>query len=387
MISKIKKNIKYIISIMVNYFILPSKEIKKNSLLIVRIDAIGDYILFRNFIKELKNAYKNYDITLLGNVAYRDLAQELDALNIKKFIWIHRDKFAKRPLYRYYKLREITSCGYEIVINPSYSRDFVDSDNIVKLLSSSKKIAIVSDLSNKSIYYQQKSDLYYDKLINTQDGVLFEYHRNRIFFEKLLGIKLTKTKLHIELKSNTIEYLPSTPYVVISIGAGADFRKWDVKNYAKIAKYIKSKYNYNIVLCGLKDDIKQVKKFELYFQDVYMDLVGKTSLVEFLYILKNASLVVSNESSTVHMAIALGDIKTIVISNANHLGRFTPYPKDITTDCYEVYHPSIDADIDDFVKFYKNGSSLNIDDITFNMVKDKVDEVYNKISRVKSENS
>ncbi len=53
-----------------------------NSLLIVRLDAIGDYILFRNFLKVIRNSEKfnNYTITLCGNTLWKDIFYEYHIL-------------------------------------------------------------------------------------------------------------------------------------------------------------------------------------------------------------------------------------------------------------------------------------------------------------------
>ena len=54
MISKLKTVFKIVIYRFVDLFIIPSKKIKPKSLLLVRLDGIGDYVLFRNFIEILK---------------------------------------------------------------------------------------------------------------------------------------------------------------------------------------------------------------------------------------------------------------------------------------------------------------------------------------------
>jgi len=95
----------------------------KKSLLIIRLDAIGDYVLFRNYIEVLKNSekYKDYKITLVGNIAWKSIAEELDSKYIDNFIWTDREKFEKNFIYRYKKLKKISSKGYDVVINPTYS--------------------------------------------------------------------------------------------------------------------------------------------------------------------------------------------------------------------------------------------------------------------------
>ena len=120
MVSKLKTVIKIIIYRFIDFFIKPSKEIKTKSLLLIRLDAIGDYVLFRNFIEVLRknNKYKDYSITLLGNSAWKSLSQELDGEYIDNFIWLDRSKFYNDLFYRYKKLQELVSNGYEIILSP-----------------------------------------------------------------------------------------------------------------------------------------------------------------------------------------------------------------------------------------------------------------------------
>src|ERR1700709_434902 len=64
-------------------------------LLIIKTDAIGDYILFRNFIEIIRNSvlYKDYEIDLLGNPRWRDTAEKYDGQYVNRFIFIDSDAF------------------------------------------------------------------------------------------------------------------------------------------------------------------------------------------------------------------------------------------------------------------------------------------------------
>ena len=46
-----KNLIKFIIFFFINLLIRPNKKIKLKTLLIIRLDAIGDYVLFRNYLE------------------------------------------------------------------------------------------------------------------------------------------------------------------------------------------------------------------------------------------------------------------------------------------------------------------------------------------------
>jgi len=383
MISKLKTSIKLTIYALINFFIKPSKKTKPKSLLLIRLDAIGDYVLFRNFIAELKKSekYKNYSITLLGNSAWKSISEELDSEFIDKFIWIDRNKFNKNIVYRYKKLQEIVSDGYELVLSPVYSREFLVSDAIVKLVSAEEKIGSIGDLSNIRKWQKRISDKYYTRLIPAKDEIMFEFYRNKEFFENLLNTRLDIKKPHIELRKKKIHFkLPENNYAILFIGATDSYRKWGMENFAKVAKYLNERYGYEIVVCGGPGDIKDVEEFERYFEGNFTNLVGKTSLVELLFVIYNGNLMISNETSAPHLAVALEMTNIFVISNGNHYGRFTPYPKEMTSSYHVIYHPEIEKDLDNYKKLsnsYGYGSTLDINDISVESVINKIEGILN----------
>ena len=378
--AKLKHLIRFIIYFFINILVSPSKEIKQNSLLLIRLDAIGDYVIFRNFIKELKESqkYKKYKITLLGNSAWKSLAQGLDSEHIDSFIWLDRNKFSKDFFYRYKKLKEITACGYEVVLSPVYSREFFYADAIVRLIYANEKIGSIGDTSNISAWQKNISYGYYTKLVPEKDELMFEFSRSKEFFENLLHVRLDIKKPHIDLKPKKLPFKLPQKYAILFIGASSSFRKWNIERFARVGEYLKERYSYEIVLCGAPSDSKEALKFGEYFKDEYIDLVGKTSLVDLLHVIYNGNIIIANETSAPHFAVALEMANIFVISNGNHYGRFTPYPNDVSKSYHVIYHPKIEKDLDDYKKLsnsYGFGSDLNIDDITKEMVIGKINSI------------
>ena len=106
--------------------------------------------------------------------------------------------------------------------------------------------------------------------------------------------------------------------------------------------------------------------------------MGKTSLVDLLHVIYNGNLMIANETSAPHFAVALEMENVFVIYNGNHYGRFTPYPNDVSKSYHVIYHPKIEKDLDDYKKLsnsYGFGSDLNIDDITKGMVIAKINSI------------
>ena len=98
MLFTLNKPIKSICYNIIDLLIKSNNNIKQKSLLLIRLDAIGDYVLFRNFIQILKNSekYKDYSITLVGNPIWKNLSEEIDISFIDRFIWLERDSFSKK---------------------------------------------------------------------------------------------------------------------------------------------------------------------------------------------------------------------------------------------------------------------------------------------------
>ena len=368
MLQKIKHTIKFIINYAICSFIVPSKKISPNSILLIRLDAIGDYVLFRNFIKILKESpkYKNYEFTLLGNPAWKSLVNEFDKIYIDNFIWLDRNLFITDYKYRYKQLKMITSKGYKVVLSPVYSRNFLVEDLIVKSIYAQQKIGYDCDLRNMKIWQKKISDKYYTRLIEGSDDILFEFDRNKEFFQKLLDddIKIEKPSFQLTSKKNNFNL--AKKYAILFIGANEKFRQWDIENFVQIGSFLKSYYHYEIVLCGGQTDEILAQKFKKYSDYDYTNLVGKTSLIELLYIIKKAKLMVSNETSAPHFAVALNTPYIFVISNGNNFGRFSPYPKKIYKTYFTIFPQIIEEhlhNLDKMKKIYGGGSNLSISQI------------------------
>ena len=63
---------------------------RQRRVLLVKLDRIGDYLLFRNTLLSLRNsaAYRNTRLTILGNAVWRDFALAFDANLADEWLWL-----------------------------------------------------------------------------------------------------------------------------------------------------------------------------------------------------------------------------------------------------------------------------------------------------------
>ncbi len=422
-------------------------ETPEKRLLIFRHDGIGDYIMFRNFLEVLKKSdrFAGYKITLLGNAAWKDLAEFLDKDNIDEFIWLDKKKFTAYFFYRYKEFKEITSVKYDILIHP-FSREFFNADNdLACLIKADKKIGSIRIPRYTKPYKSKILGIIYNELIADEENIRFEFYKNKIFFEKLLSEKINLNKPFINLPprsipvsaakyvSNTESVLASkpasdtaydaasalleesdiksklgipSPYATFFIGASVKHRKWPPEYFAETALYLHNKYGLHIVLCGGKNEINDTAEFKKHFpaniladKNSFTDTIGKISLIELLYIVKDASLVISNETMAPHIAMALthADINSdsqspgltlkpavVVISiGEDFYEHFSPYPEEITgnSDYVIVFHPHIEQNPEEYkditAKFGRGyDDRFDISEIPAASVLNKIDELF-----------
>jgi ADP-heptose:LPS heptosyltransferase len=355
------------------------KNIEPKTLLLIRFDAIGDYILFRNYLPYFKKSqkYRDYRITLLGNVLWKDLALTFDRDHVDEFIWLDRGRFVKDFRYRFKTLRDISRKGYEVVIQLPFTKDYFYADAIVKAANARKKIGSKGDKNSWKLWRKIISDRYYTELIEASPKVLFEFYRNQEFAEKLLNIKI-KSPLKLDLANFQCSKTVPTKYVILFPGTGQDFKRWHTEYFAQIADFISAKNGSYILIAGSNgdkfyaDDIrKRVNRAKI------LDITGKTSLSELAKIVSGAELLVANETGAVHMAAAV-NTKTVCISNGFSIGLFNPYPSEISQDIHYIYPSHITdnlSNLEYLSEKYRYYAGFSINDIPVERVKEVIDKI------------
>lgn len=358
------KFLKYVIDFICIFLFKSSIQ---RSVVVIRTDAIGDYLLFRNFLEPIYRKYGK--ITLIGNSTYRSLVDNFDSLYLNEFIAINRVKFKKNVFHRICMIKYLRKTSYRILINPIYSRDII-SEDIVKLIIADKKIASSGDYSNLSYSDKQQYDKNYHLLLPSSKGILFEFHRNLEFFRNILDQSLD-VEYSLDLQNSTQgleKFNLQKPYSILFIGASEEYRKWSAKHFAEVGNFLLSQ-GMRLVICGGFEDYARAEEIQEILhqhQEKILNLCGQTSLVDLARIVYNGNHLVSNETSCVHIAHSIRHDKIIVVSNGNHLYRFTPYPKDIGGKSIEIYHPAIQKNLSSYAlisNFLQQQSKLNIDEI------------------------
>ena len=307
---------------------LPKKSIGNESVLLVRLDLIGDFVIWLDAAKEFKNLYPNKRIVLYANSTWAALAEKLPYWD--QVIAVDVPRLRTDQLYRLGILIQTHWRGFGIAIQATYSREYV-GDLVIRATRGAQRIAHLGDDNNITIENKVISDAWYTQLIPKAAGSEVEFTINAELIRALGNPRFqSKGPVLAVVAELPAQLKIETPYCVIVPGASWAPKTWPVENFAQLAQKIQSEYGLKIVLCGTSNEQAICRQLALTSGGDIFDLSGKTTLIQLVEVIRCAALVVANDSAAVHIASAT-DTKSVCILGGGHYGRFLPYQLEVSS--------------------------------------------------------
>ncbi|MBA3665087.1 MAG: glycosyltransferase family 9 protein [Bacteroidetes bacterium] len=314
-----------------------SRASASKEILVIKIDSIGDYILFRNFLKSIKESkkFKNYRITLLGNVWYKEFAEAFDRDVVDEFIWVDLHQLKKISTFNSLA-KKFHASGFEYVVSPSYSPAIEDVRLLYLCGARNKVFHKGNDLNVKACLREKyTSDAY---AIETGHRLDFEFYRYRDFFQKFLNEKPRVTDSRIAIP------ISDSKTVLICPGANSLLRKWPAPMFAELIDQIHDAYaGYSFFIVGSSSDWETADQIiNKCISKNISNQCGKQNLVDLTKLVASCGLFISNDTGPYHIAMALKK-KAVCISNGNNYQRFTPYPPELDRQSVTVLSDKVET--------------------------------------------
>ncbi|WP_281752634.1 glycosyltransferase family 9 protein [Thermodesulfomicrobium sp. WS] len=299
----------------------------KSGVALIRLDAIGDFIICLDSAKEFRRIYPEQRITLIANAAWAEMAQvlpywdEVWPVDVKAFVW--------NLFYRFFLIHKVSKANFEIAIQPTFSRVFLIGDSIVRVSRANHRIGSIGDLSNIDVQDKRISDRWYTRLLPANKEPLMELDRNAEFIRHLSGrafsASLPRWNYQAVLRS---ELQPRKPYFILFPGASWKGRMWPTRHFVQVAQSLCVQFGWQVVLCGAKNEWTVCQNILDGISGWGLNLAGRTNLIELADLIRDARLLIANETSAVHIAAAVST-PAVCILGGGHYGRFMPYPEQL----------------------------------------------------------
>lgn len=316
---------------------LPLYQPVANSLLLVRLDDIGDYILWRNSLHFYKTSpkWKHHHITLLGNEAWKDIFEYADMEAIDNVIWISKSEYLDDENYRVEVNKQLRNQGFETVICPARTRGLLLEDTCVLATGTTNTTGCKNSMLEKQL--NTISDNIYQQLY-TNMQCCHEFFFNQNFTNWCCGTNYQQQRPIIE---PSLFCRKDKDYLLCYISASKQSRRLPAATWIKVIQLLKQQYKKKIIIAGGKGEEIVAKQIETATQET--NITGQVSLTDMINYTAFADAVITGDTMQAHLAPSCG-VPTVIVANGNTFERFSEYKSAGIPGVETVYaHPFLQS--------------------------------------------
>lgn len=302
--------------------LLPQAQKPVHTVLLVRLDLLGDFVIWLDAAKEFRKIFPDSKITLYANNAWLDLARDLPYWD--EVVGTDVPRLRSDPAYRLITLLKIHQRGFGVAVQATYSREYI-GDLMVRATNASTRVGQFGDTNN--IYPEKKdiSDAWYSKLIASAPDSKTEYEFNSDFIRGLGSADFVGQASRIHKHWTLPPSLSfKEPYCIMFPGASWAHKIWPAANFALVAECLSRQYGLKILVCGTASEHSICELVVQTAKTPVINLAGKTPLNMMVQLVRQSALVVANDSASVHIAAAVCT-PAVCVLGGGHFGRFLPY--------------------------------------------------------------
>lgn len=298
-----------------------------NHMVLVRLDAIGDFVMWLDSAKEFRSA-GGQKIILICNQACYDIAVSTGYFDEVVGVNYGKLRHTSQTGYRWSVHRLLKEVKADKAIQCTYSRE-IFSDMVMSAIAAREKITIDSPVINTSRWTYRLAQPIYQQIIKTPKEHMTEIRRNIIFTGEVLHRQLKSGVPRLATIVSAQDKVPEEDYYILFLGASETERMWPVERFVKIAEKLYEDSTYRKLKCCICGGRNELYLYEAFMQkcrhsDRIVNRMGNTSLLELIEIIRSAKFIITNDTSAVHFAAAV-DTPAVCIWGPWEYGRFLPY--------------------------------------------------------------
>lgn len=296
-------------------------------LLLINLEGMGDIVMFTSVLKYYKKRFPDKRVSILIKSG-TGMEKILKRHFVDEVLVIRYKRFSVSPFYGVRLINTLRRIGFAKVINQDFSAAEINGKIIATEIGAREVVGYEGQGIEfvKPFDFQQAKNLTitrkvffprYTKLIPTVpinprvSGYLpheIEYYK--LIYEEATGAKERDYSTDIFYEDSIGEKilekfgLSKNRYVVMNTNSSVRCKCWPYERFAEIAKYFHNA-GLKIVLIGSGSEKVLTRAFEEACPVKVLNLAGETNFEEMLSLVANCFMVFTNDTSTVHLAVAL----------------------------------------------------------------------------------
>lgn len=301
----------------------PKKEFgKKKKVLIVYTYALGDSVIFYGVIPYIKKAFpgEKYDLYITCNSPYKELFETA----FDNVIAIPYSKASTSPKVRMEFLKRIRETYFDIAIDPIGCEECGPNVFAMNAVCANEKIGFLSAQDKK---YQCPGWLRKKAYTNVHYFKEKNVHKTKYYANVASVIANEQVEPQLSsLPSKTTDFDLPERYIIINPSASIPVKRWPTEHFVNITANIYKLAQEPIVCCGTNSDAEVIDEYinSLTADIPVFNIAGKTSVLQLIDVIKNADLVITNDTSIFHIAV-MTQRPTCVVSGCYVYDEFLNY--------------------------------------------------------------
>jgi ADP-heptose:LPS heptosyltransferase len=289
-----------------------------DSILVIRLDELGDFTLFSSILRPLRAGYPSAWITLVVSDWIRPLAalcpyvDEVIAFPSRgPRLW----QYLAGP-WRALRVAQSLDRTYDLAINSRFDRDIRGAAFLAEFSMARCIVGYPSSTDTFKAALNYGYNCLYTHLLPVGSAVLHEVARSAAVLE-FLRVPTPALKSEIWLSHEDRREaarllrdrgcrLHTDALVCLGVGAGAAHRRWPVERFAELARHLTGKLGFKVLIVGDRSDRPIAEKLRAEFSDRVIDLTGIASLRVSAAAIAECQMFIGNDSGPKHIAAALG---------------------------------------------------------------------------------
>lgn len=293
---------------------VPLDQIK--SVLLLRLDEIGDVVLTTPLLRELRRNLPRAWITLVVEPGVRNLVELCPHVN-EVLTFGRRGQGLLESLQRHGRAaalawRVLRRRNFELCLLPRWDIDWYHG-TLLAYLSGAPRRAGFSEHVNVT---KKHFNLGFDSMLTQQfhDSVIKHDVRHNLDVVGFLGGEVREEHLELWLGAEDEHFAEALLHqhevhaddllIALGIGAGAKKRQWPLESYGQLCQWLHNQFHARVVLIGGRGDRSMTGEFRNRLGIAPIDCTGTTTLRQTAALLKRCTLYVGNDAGPMHIAAA-----------------------------------------------------------------------------------
>jgi ADP-heptose:LPS heptosyltransferase len=289
---------------------------KIDSILVIRLDAIGDVLMTGPFLRELSQGYPRARISLVVAPQVLNLVETcpyVDRVLIHHVPpatrWWH--PLSRRLIHLSFARHELWPERYDMAVLPRWGEDHYEATILAYLSGAPNRVGYAAPSEGPQGKHG-RHDRFLTRVIDDR-SVKHEVQRN-VDLLSGLGIPPSSRQHKLEvwltdedqsLANRIVASSNATKLVALGPGAGSPKRMWPIERVEEVGRWL-ADGGARLVVVGGPGDEGFGEHLSRGIGDEVIDLTNRTTIRETAAVLAHCSLFCGNDSGPMHLAAAVG---------------------------------------------------------------------------------